>query len=77
MRNSNAPSTATILSFISQPLKPKNKIYISTVDKNKNKPSLYNNLGVILIALIIAVPPRMKPRLKIFEPITLPIDISV
>ena len=26
---------------------------------------------------IIAVPPRMKPRLKILEPITFPIDMSV
>ena len=30
-----------------------------------------------MIALTIAVPPRMKPKLKILDPMTLPIDISV
>ena len=31
----------------------------------------------MLIDLTIAVPPRMKPRLKILDPTTLPIEISV
>ena len=31
----------------------------------------------MLIALTIAVPPRMKPRLKILDPTTFPIEISV
>ena len=31
----------------------------------------------MLIALIIAVPPKIKPRLKMLDPTTLPIDISV
>ena len=40
-------------------------------------PSLYRSFGVMLIALTIAVPPRMKPRLKILDPTTFPIEISV
>ena len=44
---------------------------------NKKMPSLYNSLGVMLMALTIAVPPRMKPKLKILDPITFPIEMSV
>ena len=47
------------------------------VARRRKIPSLYKSLGVMLIGLIIAVPPKIKPRLKILDPTTFPIDISV
>ncbi len=44
---------------------------------SKNNPSRSNILLEVAIGRISAVPPKINPRLKIFEPITLPMDISV
>ena len=56
---------------------PKNKRNINAVVAKRKKPSLLKSFEEVAIGRIIAVPPRIKPRLKILEPITLPIDISV
>ena len=43
---------------------------------SKYKPSRLKSLGEVEMGRITAVPPRIKPRLNIFDPITLPILIS-
>jgi hypothetical protein len=56
-------------------LKPKRKTYKRAVTDKRNIPSRHRSFGEILIALKQAVPPSIKPRLKIFEPTTFPIEI--
>ena len=53
-------------------MKPKKRRKISAVEMSKNNPSLSNILLEVAIGRISAVPPKINPRLKIFEPITFP-----
>ncbi len=59
-----------------QPSKPKKRKKINAVVISKKSPSRLNNFGDVVMGRIMAVPPRINPRLKILEPITFPIDIS-
>jgi len=43
---------------------------------SKNKPSRLKSFGDVEIGRITAVPPKINPRLNIFDPMTLPILIS-
>ena len=74
--NNNIPSMMVNESFGVQPSKPKKRKKINAVAKSKKRPSRLNNFDDVVMGRIMAVPPRIKPRLKILEPITFPMDIS-
>ena len=56
--------------------KSHNRTVNKIVPKSKKTPSRWTRVLLVLKLWMIAVPPRMKPKLKIFEPTILPTETS-